>query len=228
MDNLTALDQSVFFFFNLKHTPFWDAAMSLFTQTQLWLVFFLTVVILIIRKYRAKAVIILVLLALAILVSDQLSNLFKDLLKRPRPTHDPEISNLVHYALKQGGLYGFFSAHASNTFTAATFSAFLFKNRWYSLTVFLWALLVSYTRIYLGLHFPSDILTGWIVGFLTGLCTYRLLLFLEKHFLMLRMPKIPETRLDNKDLGYILVVFITIMVSAVVIVIRLRHYHWIS
>jgi len=227
MDTLTTLDQSVFFFFNSMHTPFWDAAMVLFTQTQLWMVFFLTTIFFIIKKYRTKAVVILFLLALAILISDQFSNLIKDTVKHFRPTHTPAIQDLVYYPLKKGGLYGFFSAHASNTFTAATFTSLLFRNTRYSLLVFFWAILVSYTRIYLGLHYPSDILTGIIFGILLGYGTYKLLILTEKHFLMLRIPKLLETKLDNKELGYIFLVFGVIIVTAMVIIIRLQHYNWI-
>jgi len=227
IDTIAGLDQSLFLYFNGKHTPFWDAVMALFTGTGYWLLFYLPIVYFIIRKYRVKAFVILVLLALAILISDQFSGLVKDIVQRLRPTHDPNLQNLVHHVVTKGGPYSFFSSHASNTFTTAIFTALLFRNPRYSLIIFSWATLVSYTRIYLGLHYPFDILTGMTFGIILGYSIFKLLIFLEKYFLLLRSPKITETKLDNKELGYISIVLGTMILITLLVVNRFQHFNWI-
>lgn len=218
IDTIKQLDQSIFFFFNGMHNPFWDIVMTLFTKTGTWTIFYLTLLIFIIRKYRSKAFVIIILLAVAILISDQFSVLIKESVKRFRPTHDPTIQDLVYSVNYKGGLFGFFSSHASNTFAVAVFTARLFKNNWYQVLIYSWAVLVSYTRIYLGVHFPFDILTGMLVGILLGHFTYKLLLIIENHFLLLKMPKLEDTGLDNQESFTIWLVFLiftgTILIAA--------------
>lgn len=227
IDTITELDRSLFLYFNGSHTPFWDAAMPLFTGTGFWFLFYLPLLYFIIKKYRAKAFVILVLLAIAILISDQSANLVKAAVQRLRPTHDPDMQNLVHYVVTKGGQYGFFSSHASNTFTAAVFTAHLFRNLRYSLIILAWAILVSYTRIYLGLHYPSDILAGMVLGIFLGYGMFKLLVFLEKNFLLLRSPKLLETNLDNKELVYIGIILGTMILITLLIVNRFQHFNWI-
>ena len=227
MNGLIDIDQSIFLYLNGKNTPFWDAVMVLFTGTGFWLLFYLPLLYFIIRKYGAKAFIILAMLALAILISDQFSGLIKDTVQRFRPTHDPGIQNIVHSVVTKGGQYGFFSSHASNTFTTAIFTALLFRNSRYNLIILSWATLISYTRIYLGLHYPLDILAGMIFGILLGYGMYKLLIFLEKNFLLLRSPKLTATSLDNKELGYVMIILGTMVVITLLIVNRFQHYNWI-
>lgn len=227
IDTIAGLDQSLFLYLNGKNTPFWDAVMALFTGTGYWLLFYLPLLYFIIKKYRAKAFVILILLAVAILISDQFSGLIKDIVQRLRPTHDPDIQTLVHHVVTKGGKYGFFSSHASNTFTTAIFTALLFRNTRYSLIIFSWATLVSYTRIYLGLHYPLDILAGMTFGILIGYSIFKLLSFLEKYFLLLRSPKIIETNLDNKELGYIVTILCTMILITLLVVNRFQHFNWI-
>lgn len=225
MNGLIEIDQSVFLYLNGKHTPFWDAVMVLFTGTGFWLLFYLPLLYFIIKKYGVKAFVVLFMLAFAILISDQFSGLIKDTVQRFRPTHDPGIQSLVHSVVTKGGQYGFFSSHASNAFTTAAFTAFLFRNSRYSLVILFWATLISYTRIYLGLHYPLDILAGMTFGIFLGYGTYKLLIFLEKNFLLLRSPKLTATRLENKELGYIIIVLGTMVVITFLIVNRFQHYH---
>ena len=221
---ITDIDQSIFFFFNGMHNPFWDIVMPLFTRTELWSVLYLTLIFFIIKKYRTKALIILIGLALVILISDQFSVFVKEMVKRLRPTHDPAIQHLVHNIHSKGGLYGFFSSHATNTFAVAMFTSKLFKNYRYSLLIFTWALLVSYTRIYIGLHYPLDILTGIIVGILIGYFIYKLMLFTENRFFIIKNSKIAESGLNNQEvliIFLVLVIFITIVLLTVN---RILHY----
>ncbi|WP_423126304.1 phosphatase PAP2 family protein [Gaoshiqia sp. Z1-71] len=224
---ITDLDQSLFFFLNGKHSPFWDIVMTLFTRTEYWLILYVPLIWFIIKKYRAKALVILILLALAIVITDQFSVLVKDTVKRFRPTHDPAIQHLVHNVLKKGGLYGFFSSHASNTFGVAAFTSLLFRNSRYSFLIYSWALLVSYTRIYVGVHYPLDILTGMLFGILTGYFMYKLLIVIEKHFLVLRSPKLEETNLENSGFNLIFIIFLTVLATTFMVVSRLQHFNWI-
>lgn len=107
-----------------------------------------------------------------ITISDQLSLFAKFHFERPRPSHHPALEGMVHIVNGyRGGDYGFFSGHATNSFALATFLTVLLGKFYRVLPplVFIWAALVSYSRIYLGVHFPGDILTGWIVGIIIGL-----------------------------------------------------------
>ncbi|HKJ44046.1 MAG TPA: phosphatase PAP2 family protein, partial [Sunxiuqinia sp.] len=164
-------------------------------------------------------------LGLALVVADQFSGLAKEMAKRLRPTHDPAIQSMVHNVYKKGGLYSFFSSHATNTFAVALFTTRLFKNIRYSILIFFWATLVSYTRIYIGVHYPFDILTGMIVGMLIGHFMYKLLTLAEKQFFLLKLPKLEDTGLDNRESLTIILIFVLFVSTVFIAVWQLQSHH---
>jgi len=228
MEHIIDVDKSIFFYLNGMHSPFWDVVMALFTRTEYWILLFGVIIYYIIRRYRMKAIMILILIALCILIADQFSGLIKDSVQRLRPTHDPTMQDLVHNVLSKGGLYGYFSAHAANTFAVATFTSFIFKNRAFNFLIFSWAIVVSYSRIYLGVHFPFDVLTGVAFGTALGYGAYRLLIFLDNRFFVLGLPKLAEARLRNKDFRYILIIVLSFVFTTLLLVNRLQHFNWIQ
>ncbi|RKD86198.1 phosphatase PAP2 family protein [Mangrovibacterium diazotrophicum] len=228
MEHIIDVDKSIFFYLNGMHSPFWDVVMALFTRTEYWILLFGVIIYYIIRRYRMKSIMILILIALCILIADQFSGLIKDSVQRLRPTHDPTMQDLVHNVLSKGGLYGYFSAHAANTFAVATFTSFIFKNRAFNFLIFSWAIVVSYSRIYLGVHFPFDVLTGVTFGTALGYGAYRLLIFLDNRFFVLGLPKLAEARLRNKDFRYILIIVLSFVFTTLLLVNRLQHFNWIQ
>jgi len=228
MNRFLNLDQSVFFLINGNHSPFWDEIMIFFTQAYTWAAFFILFIFFIIKKYKIrKTLIIFFLLIIAIAFSDQLSNVSKEFIQRLRPTHEPAIKDIVHFALKRGGLYGFFSAHASNTMVMAVLSSLIFKNKTYNYLIFSWIFLIGYTRVYLGMHYPLDVIGGWITGSILGYCVYLIIIFLEKHLLFMQRDKLSEKSLSCSEIKYFLIIMGTIVLTVFTIVIRMHHYHLI-
>jgi undecaprenyl-diphosphatase len=142
---------------------FWITKGLLWIPLSLFFLFFL------IRKYRWNALVVVGFAALMIIASDQLANLVKESVQRLRPSNQPGLMVHIVEAYK-GGTYGFYSGHASNTFSVVVFLFVLLGRKyWYVLLVaFLWSLVMSYTRIYLGVHYPGDIVAGWIAGGILG------------------------------------------------------------
>ena len=224
LQKILNLDTELFLFLNSFHNQFWDYIMLMITRKETWLPFFLVILFLIIKNYRAKSVLIIIMLSVTILMSDQLSVLLKETIQRLRPVYDPQIDNLVHNVFRKGGLYGFVSSHAANSFAIFYFTHRLFRNKGYSFLLFFWALLMSYSRIYLGVHYPLDILGGAVLGWLTGLITYKILMFIEVHFFLTGNPKIYNTNLKPAQSGLLLFVFCMIIVTAITVLYILEHY----
>jgi undecaprenyl-diphosphatase len=176
---MSELDRSLFLFLNSINSPFFDEVMFYISRKYTWIPLYLTVVLLIIIEKGKRAPVFLLFIIALIAITDQTSvRLFKDVFLRLRPCHDPDIAHLVHIVRDRcGGLYGFVSSHAANSFAFATFTYLTIRKRWYTILIFSWAAVVSYSRIYLGVHYPADIIGGAALGVITGaalwyLCGY--------------------------------------------------------
>jgi undecaprenyl-diphosphatase len=182
IEKLNELDTSLFLWLNSFHSPFWDKIMWFLSGKIEWAPLYIALLAYVIYKYRWKSIWIIVGIALLITLADQISTeIFKKGVERLRPTHNPEIRDLVHIVNDyRGGMFGFVSSHAANSFAIAGFFTLLFKKKWFSISIISWAILVSYSRIYLGVHYPGDILGGAILGTLIAYIIYYLLKYILK------------------------------------------------
>ncbi len=177
IEKILTLDRSLFLFLNGSDSLYLDGLMWTATQTVTWVLVIAGLIYLVFRNNSfAEALLITVAAVLVIVIADQFSSSFcKPFFQRFRPAREPEIAHLVDIVNGyKGGLYGFFSSHAANTFGTATFFTLLIRNCKVSSCLFLWAVLSSYSRIYLGVHYPGDILAGILWGVLTGTFMYYL------------------------------------------------------
>ncbi|MDN5213958.1 phosphatase PAP2 family protein [Fulvivirgaceae bacterium BMA12] len=169
IDSLLALDEAFFLFLNGLHQDWLDPIMFAISGKLEWIPLYLFIIIRLIYKYKQAGLIALVALIITIILTDQVTSGFmKPFFGRLRPTHDPELSALVHIINGyRGGLYSFASSHASNSFALVTFLWLTLRHRerWVGY-LFIWASIVAYSRIYLGVHFPADVIVGALVGIL--------------------------------------------------------------
>ncbi len=176
LDKLKNIDNALLLFINHHHTPFFDGFMMMMSNRFVWIPLYLGLALLAFRKYGWRSLLLIVCAGLAVAMSDQLaSHLVKNLVKRYRPSHNLVLSQQLHYVNNYlGGLYGFASSHAANTVALALFLT-LAMPRMPLLSVFLfcWVGLVCYSRMYLGVHYPSDIAGGAIIGAVSALVMSR-------------------------------------------------------
>lgn len=173
---LEHLDQQLFLFLNSMHSPFWDKVMYLISGKVIWAPLYLAILLYIGIKYKKKFLLVLPFVILAVALADQVSvQLFKNLVQRLRPCHEPSLVGMIHLVNGEcGGLYGFVSSHASNSFNVALISLMFIKKRWYTISIISWAAIIGYSRIYLGVHYPGDVICGSLLGAFIGWGVYKL------------------------------------------------------
>lgn len=190
------LDEAIFLALNFDGGSAIDQAMFVVSGRLTWIPLYLLIIFLIWRRYGWRTTLFAVLLiAAAVGAADQICNLFKNGLQMLRPNHDADVTPLMHFPLRNGepyvnkGLYGTVSAHASTTtaiaylahsfihdrlwhtagaVAAATVAVSFIRRRWFTIVAFVWVAMICYSRIYLGAHYPSQVLAGIALGVLIG------------------------------------------------------------
>ncbi len=218
VESLLPLERDLFFALNGSDSSFLDNVMWTISGRFIWIPVFLFV--LFIFFYRARkneAILVTLFLILLFVATDQISSsFFKPFFERFRPTHHPDFKDMVDIINGyRGGRYGFISGHATNSFGLAVFLSLVFRNRLVTLITLLWAAINSYTRIYLGVHFISDILAGMIVGALVALLLYTVYATLRKA--IIQPPSSRRLSPYGKKEGTILATFIILYLVIIAI-----------
>ena len=184
------LDRDVFLYLNNLGSEQWDGFWLFITKQLNWIAIFLIILYLVLKNYGWRhAVLIILMISLLILITDQTTNhLFKYRFTRLRPGSDPALDGLMR-AVKTSKTFSFISGHASNSMAACFFLYTVLKSRVkYIEIMFLWPLVFAYSRIYLGLHYPGDILVGYIWGILMALLVLKLYVKLRDKYFPNREP----------------------------------------
>jgi undecaprenyl-diphosphatase len=185
-------DTQLFLFLNGKHNEFWDFVMFWASEKLIWVPLYVFFLYLIIRNFKKSSYWVILSAIAMIVVSDQLSvHAFKNVFMRLRPCHETELEGLVHLVKnKCGGDFGFVSSHAVNHFAMAAFFSVIFfkKIRYFIPLIMLWAAFISYSRIYLGVHYPGDVICGGLAGAALGfLCGKLSLMYISRYCLFQRL-----------------------------------------
>jgi undecaprenyl-diphosphatase len=172
---LERLDQNLFLFLNSLNSPFWDQVMYNISGTIIWIPLYLAILVALGIKYKRKFIVLILMIIIAITLSDQGSVFFKNSVHRLRPCHEPALKGLVHLVKGRcGGSFGFVSSHAANSFMVAVLTLLLIRRKWFTYGIIFWAMMVGYSRIYLGVHYPGDVICGSLLGVIIGWGVYKL------------------------------------------------------
>lgn len=170
LERIESLDQQLMLWLNSFHSESMDTFMWLVSEKLFWIPVYLVILYMIQRLYGWRSFGMFVAgIALTVLLCDRVSvELFKEVFQRYRPCHNLDIGPFIHTVEKCGGQYGFVSSHATNYFGVAMLTALWADKRWVVWAVMLWAALIAYSRVYLGVHYPADIICGALLGLVLG------------------------------------------------------------
>ncbi len=186
LEQLLQYDKELFLFLNNLGSDTWDGLWLVITNKWSFIPLYALLLFLIHKKFGMKTMwMAIVVIALMITFTDQITNLFKHTFKRPRPCREEDLLEVIRYLASRCGRYGFFSGHSSNSMAAAVFAGLLLKPYYKNLIFILlfWSSVVAYSRIYVGVHYPLDIVCGLTFGAISGFMFYKLLVFLKKKYL---------------------------------------------
>jgi len=172
LEPILALDRHLLVAINQAHAPWLDAIMVFASNRTVWFPAYAGLIVWLIYRFRQRGALVLPLVITAVALADSItSRLFKPYFARPRPCHDAVVAPLLRLPDGCGGQFGFLSSHAANSVALAVFLCFLLPKRqfsWLKFGVVIWASLLSYSRMYLGAHYPTDVVGGAAVGALLG------------------------------------------------------------
>ncbi|WP_347924886.1 phosphatase PAP2 family protein [Pontimicrobium sp. SW4] len=186
LDLILQYDTELFLFLNNLGNTTWDGFWLVVTNKLTFIPLYAVLLYLIYKHLGWKTSLLLVLvIAGMITFTDQITNLFKDSFQRPRPCRVNDLEGLIRYVAPRCGKYGFFSGHSSNSMAAAVFAGLLLRPYYKKLIFILlfWSAVVAYSRIYVGVHYPLDIICGLAFGAFAGFIFYKLQIYLRKRFI---------------------------------------------
>ncbi len=175
IEYLNQVDTKLFLLINQANNNLLDSIMYYASSTSFWIPFYILLFVLIVIKYKWHGLIALLFVLIAISIADLTSvHLFKNVFQRLRPCYQPELENVINNIVGCGGKYGFVSSHAANSFAIVTIVIKLIGDRykWLKWLMPLWGILILYSRIYLGKHYPGDVIAGALLGILIGWLVY--------------------------------------------------------
>lgn len=183
LETLLELDKNLFIFLNGLGSEAYDSFWLFITKQINWIPIFALILYLVFNHLGWRhAVLIILVMALLVLLTDQTTNLFKNYFQRLRPVNNTDLDDVIHFVHKRSS-FSFISGHASNSMAAAFFLYKVLKPYLkYMGFIFLWPLIFAYSRIYLGLHYPGDILCGYVWGILMALIMLKLYVYLRNRY----------------------------------------------
>lgn len=177
IDQLLKYDTELFLFLNNLGSEPWDNLWLIITDKLTFIPLYAVLLFLLYKKYGLKSLLVfVVVVALMITFTDQITNVFKRGFQRPRPCGEADLIDQMRFIAVRCGKYGFFSGHSSNSMAAAVFAGLMLKGYYKNLIFVLlfWSAVVAYSRIYVGVHYPLDILCGLTFGAISGYIFYKL------------------------------------------------------
>ena len=183
LEKILSLDEKLFIYLNGLGSETYDSLWLIITKQTSWIPLFLFLLYIIFHKLGAKQTLyLLIFVAILFILTDQTANLFKNGFQRLRPCNNPEINSFIRVVQVRKS-FSFFSGHAANTMAVVTFLYLIFKKDFkYFWLLFLWPIIFAYSRIYLGLHYPLDIICGYLCGAIMGFLMCKLYQKIQKRY----------------------------------------------